>query len=369
MSEKNIAVYHKIMKRENFETAARDLFQLLVKTQKEAPDRPRILYVDIDGHRNEAGGFDRDMLELQKDFGVGFLAQFFQEVHFPLGSVRNTRGQNNDVPDKLQICNAENKKDSSLDELYIENYSNTEFMSEPEVYKYLKHLSDFLRRYDDWNRWCETVDTEKVEAASLMGLWRKHLNDIINELFNNFIHGNLLSAAAMTRTLIECYVYISILIKEQDPKLIEDWYLCSLMMKVKEGDDAENKILGLIKTCCTTFGRDFAQVYQKFYKKGENRWLSAVIDKKRITFHDACEYLERPEIYDDFQDLCSFVHGQDVYSKMMPFTFYSSICGKLYVMCYYIFESIRLFDLEDSLEAEIQELEEELWKLGEKFSL
>lgn len=64
MAEKAIALYHRIMKRENFETAAQDLFQLLVNAQKREPNKPRILYVDIDGHRNGAGGFDRDMLEL-----------------------------------------------------------------------------------------------------------------------------------------------------------------------------------------------------------------------------------------------------------------------------------------------------------------
>ena len=47
-------------------------------------------------------------------------------------------------------------------------------------------------------------------------------------------------------------------------------------------------------------------------------------------------YLERLEIYDDFQDVDSFVHG------------------------HYIIESIRLFIPEGSLEAEIQKLEEDL---------
>lgn len=55
-------------------------------------------------------------------------------------------------------------------------------------------------------------------------------------------------------------------------------------------------------------------------------------------------YLERLEIYDDFQDVDSFVHG------------------------HYIIESIRLFIPEGSLEAEIQKLEEDLWSPGEKSS-
>jgi len=67
MEEKSIALYHRVMKRENFETAAKNLFDLLVSTQKKFPNKPRALYVDINGHRNTAGSFDNDMFELQKE--------------------------------------------------------------------------------------------------------------------------------------------------------------------------------------------------------------------------------------------------------------------------------------------------------------
>lgn len=103
MSENKIAIYHRVMRRESFEVAAKDLFNLLINAQKQAPDQPRGLYVDIDGHRNESGGFDNDMYELQTEFGIGFLAQFFEEVHFPLCSLKNSRKQNNDIPEKLEI--------------------------------------------------------------------------------------------------------------------------------------------------------------------------------------------------------------------------------------------------------------------------
>lgn len=173
------------MKRENFENAAKELIRLLKNAQEKEPDKPRILYVDIDGHRNEDGGFDKDMFELQKDFGIGFLAQFFQEVHFPLATVKNVREQNNDVPNKLQIWNVENERDTSLEELYIENYSNTEFMSEPEVYKYLEHYSEFLRSYQEQERWCRTDSVAERNEIDFMQLWYKHLKEIIIELFNN----------------------------------------------------------------------------------------------------------------------------------------------------------------------------------------
>lgn len=247
MSEKRIAVYHRILKSESFETAAKDLFNLLVNTQKKQPNKPRTLYVDIEGHRNKEGGFDKDMFELQKEFGIGFIAQFFQEIHFPLYDIENKMEQNNHIPEKLILINGENKRDMSLDELYIENYSNTEFIHEDDVYKYLKRFSKFIREYNEWNVYNESAKNEKSNKFSLMCLWHRHLKDIINEIFNNFIHGNLISTAAMTRTLIECYVYISILIKENNSDFLEDWYFCSLMSKIKKDSRVGNELVGLIK--------------------------------------------------------------------------------------------------------------------------
>ena len=45
-----VALYHRIMRRENFEKAAKDLFDLLKTAQIETPNIDRVLYVDIDGH-------------------------------------------------------------------------------------------------------------------------------------------------------------------------------------------------------------------------------------------------------------------------------------------------------------------------------
>jgi len=179
MEEKLIALYHRVMKRENFETAAKDLFDLLISTQKKFPNKPRVLYVDIDGHRNAEGGFDEDMLELQKEFGLGFLAQFFTEVHFPLISAKNKEQQNNKIPDELQIFNANNKKDDSLNDLYIENYSNTEFQSEQDVYAYLQKISAFLKKYNQLDSHYALMDKEPYDPSGLLANWRLHLKDLI----------------------------------------------------------------------------------------------------------------------------------------------------------------------------------------------
>ena len=72
MGQNKIVLYHRVMRRENFEKAATDIFNLLKSAQTKSPNVARILYVDIDGHKNDQGGYDNDMFELQKDFGLGF---------------------------------------------------------------------------------------------------------------------------------------------------------------------------------------------------------------------------------------------------------------------------------------------------------
>ena len=64
----------------------------------------RRLYLDIEGPRNEQGGYDRDRLELQQDVILGFLLPFVSAVHIPLGlHVENPHPQQDDVPGELVI--------------------------------------------------------------------------------------------------------------------------------------------------------------------------------------------------------------------------------------------------------------------------
>lgn len=98
-----IAIYHRIFKEENFETAAVQLFEMVAKAQKISPNLYRVLYLDIDGHRLKNGAFDNDMFELQTKFLIGYLGQFLHQINMPLASLMNPRRQNNNLPDKLVI--------------------------------------------------------------------------------------------------------------------------------------------------------------------------------------------------------------------------------------------------------------------------
>lgn len=162
MKENKIALYHRIMCRENFEKAATDLFNLLKSAQIKSPNVARILYVDIDGHKNDQGGYDNAMFELQKDFGLGFLGKYFTEIHFPLGDFINSKPQCNDIPDKLEIFCAKNEKDTNLDNLYIENYSYTEFVSEPDVFDYLSKVHQFLTEYHNYEFDCMIQENNQI---------------------------------------------------------------------------------------------------------------------------------------------------------------------------------------------------------------
>ena len=232
----------RIMRRENFEKAAEDLFGLLKSAQAKYPNQERILYVDIDGHRNSEGGYDHDMFELQSDFGIGFLGKYFTEIHFPLASVKNPNPQCNDVPDKFEIFSPENERNNQLNELYIENYSNTEFISEPDVYSYLQKVHDFLIEYHDYDFDCMICEDNQNPGNFYIRLWKSHISELINELYNALIYGNLFSVAAMTRTLIECFVYYSILTKPGNEQLIHHWFICNMCCKGKDSDTLRKTI-------------------------------------------------------------------------------------------------------------------------------
>lgn len=103
MRDKGIAIQHTVFAEENFQTAARMIYKLIYTAQQNFPNQKRILYLDIEGHRNGAGGYDHDMMELQKDFILGFLMPYITAVHMPLISVENKKLQKNELVEDLAI--------------------------------------------------------------------------------------------------------------------------------------------------------------------------------------------------------------------------------------------------------------------------
>ena len=87
-------------------------------------------------------------------------------------------------------------------------HSNTEVMSEKEVYAYLVQVSEFLKKYYELDINSEVDRENNYDPMGWLFQWKKHIKEMIIELFNSFIYGNLISAAAMTRTLMKKYIQI-----------------------------------------------------------------------------------------------------------------------------------------------------------------
>jgi hypothetical protein len=98
----NVALYHVVYPYEDFEEAARALFAIVKKAAQQLPGAPRVLYLDVEGHRNDEGGLDADAFELVSHFLFQMLMPYLTEAHTPLGAYRNP-AQSDDIPEELQI--------------------------------------------------------------------------------------------------------------------------------------------------------------------------------------------------------------------------------------------------------------------------
>lgn len=112
---KGIALYHDMRVEEDFEAASQHIFSLVRTAEQTSPGRPRYLYLDIQGHRNDVGGFDHDAMELMRDFVLGFLSVYLTEISFPLGQYRVSTPQRNDVPEVLGIVPAPDAAATTFD--------------------------------------------------------------------------------------------------------------------------------------------------------------------------------------------------------------------------------------------------------------
>ena len=102
-NEKCVAIYHEVKKEEDFQKAVEDLLALTKEAQKNFPKKNRILYLDIDGHRDDKGDFDQDMQELQLNFLFKNLLMYYKEAYLPLCHIKNKYEQLNDqLPDQIK---------------------------------------------------------------------------------------------------------------------------------------------------------------------------------------------------------------------------------------------------------------------------
>lgn len=95
------AIYHVVYENEGLEESAKTIYNLLYSAKEQALNNKRILYLDIDGHTDEYGRFDSEMIELQQDFIVGTLLPYFYEIHTPMFDIKNANPQREDIPREM----------------------------------------------------------------------------------------------------------------------------------------------------------------------------------------------------------------------------------------------------------------------------
>jgi len=98
-TEPKSCLYHYVKKDEGFEKAARDIYELVAFSIKRAPDRPRALFIDIDGHRtgDPENPFDEDMFQLFM-WILRELRPYLTEFNTPMFEAENPEDQSNDLP-------------------------------------------------------------------------------------------------------------------------------------------------------------------------------------------------------------------------------------------------------------------------------
>lgn len=97
-----VFLYHDMRKHDDFGTTAQALFDLVQCTARKYPGKPRHLYLDIEDHRNSAGGYDTDACEILGNFMQEFLGQYLSR--FPtIGERLRNPNQSEDIPETLTI--------------------------------------------------------------------------------------------------------------------------------------------------------------------------------------------------------------------------------------------------------------------------
>lgn len=107
-AEKALLLYHDMAVYENFERCSYRLVEMLQHAQHQYPGKPRRLLLEVQGHRNDEGGFDHDAWEVIRYLVMEKLFPYFTQVTTPLHVIENPRPQRNDVPDAIQIGYPEN---------------------------------------------------------------------------------------------------------------------------------------------------------------------------------------------------------------------------------------------------------------------
>ena len=98
-----LALIHSVKEHTKLEEAAQAIFEIVQKAEKEHPGKPRILILEIEGHRTEKNTFDTEMFNLQKNFIQKMMLQYLSEARMPLIDLKNKNKQRSDLPTGIKF--------------------------------------------------------------------------------------------------------------------------------------------------------------------------------------------------------------------------------------------------------------------------
>lgn len=98
MSKFEVELNFTVKKSDTLDSVAPRIMELIVNAQEKCPNQDRYLFLEIEGHRNANGGFDKDMMELQTHFLLGVIAEYVKGIKTPSYRFKNPKDQNNSFP-------------------------------------------------------------------------------------------------------------------------------------------------------------------------------------------------------------------------------------------------------------------------------
>jgi hypothetical protein len=94
-SGKAIMLYDVMKQGEDYEGSIERAVGIVRHAMKQFPGKPRIFALDIEGHRNSEGGWDRDALDYQYAI-IDMLGPWLTEYRLPLVRAKNRKPQRKD---------------------------------------------------------------------------------------------------------------------------------------------------------------------------------------------------------------------------------------------------------------------------------
>jgi hypothetical protein len=162
--DKLALIYHDMKVYEDFERCAGRLVEMVRECSRKFPGKPRALIIDVQGHRNADGGFDRDAWELMSEFIPNVLFPYLTEVSTPLLRARNRNRQREDVPDHVEFIPPLDGSPVDYDAQALTTRSRPEINGDRNSVPSVRQIADYLGLVEPCCLVCWAVPVERAHA-------------------------------------------------------------------------------------------------------------------------------------------------------------------------------------------------------------